>query len=74
MWSGVVFISNFQGFGQGSDAAEGPTEQGLAPQETSTSKDFSKLQGYPRDWNLRPAGTKVLRVSEESELKILSLI
>lgn len=59
MWGGEVLISNVQGFGKGSYDAKGPTEQGLAPQETSSRKDSSKLPGYATDWNSRPAGTKV---------------
>lgn len=53
---------------------EGPTEQDLAPQETYSSKDSSKLPGYSIEWCLRPVATKVYKASEVPELKILSLI
>lgn len=50
MWGGEVFISNFQGFGKGSDDAKGHTEQGLAPQTSQNIRLLYRLE-YKASWN-----------------------
>lgn len=55
MWGGEVFISNFQGFGKGSDDAEEHKEQGLAPQMSQNFKATLQtgIQGQLEPWSTR---------------------